>query len=379
MKVDIVVPSAGESVTEATIAEIMVQSGEAVADGAEILELETDKANQIIYAPSAGKVEILVKVDDVVKVGQVIATIDTEAAAAAPPPEEKAPEPPKPVEPKVEEKPPEPPPKAPAPPADGPPARVTEDEYLASIDEKPQATPAPAPTQEEQTRKRMSGVRRTIAKRLVEAKNQTAMLTTFNEVDMTKIMEMRAKEKDPFEKKHGVKLGFMSFFAKACSSALKEFPDVNAYIDGNEIVYNPKQNIGVAVSTDKGLFVPVIRDCASLAFHEIESAIGNFAVQAKEGSLPIESMEGGTFTITNGGIFGSLLSTPILNPPQSAILGMHAIVKRPVAVDGEVVIRPMMYLALSYDHRIVDGKESVRFLVHIKEHLEDPAKLLLDY
>lgn len=241
------------------------------------------------------------------------------------------------------------------------------------------AAPKPPVAKDEQTRKRMSGVRRTIARRLVEAKNQTAMLTTFNEVDMTKIMEIRAKEKEQFMKKHDVKLGFMSFFVKACSSALEEFPEVNAYIEGNEIVYNPKQNIGVAVSTDKGLFVPVIRDCGTLEFHEIEKAIGDYATKAREGSLSIDTMEGGTFTITNGGTFGSLLSTPILNPPQSAILGMHAIVKRPVAIDNQVVIRPMMYLALSYDHRIVDGKDSVRFLVHIKEHLEDPAKLLLDY
>lgn len=224
----------------------------------------------------------------------------------------------------------------------------------------------------------MSGLRRTIAQKLVEVKNTTAMLTTFNEVDMSAVMKIRSDQKDQFEKKFGVKLGFLSFFVTACSSALKAFPEVNAYIEKEEIVYNDSHHIGIAVSTEKGLFVPVLRDCQSLSFAQIESEVMVFAKKAREGSIGIADLQGGTFTITNGGVFGSLLSTPILNPPQSAILGMHKIQERPVAVGGQVVIRPMMYLALSYDHRIIDGKEAVGFLVHIKECLENPSKLLLE-
>jgi len=225
----------------------------------------------------------------------------------------------------------------------------------------------------------MSGLRRTIAKRLVEVKTTTAMLTTFNEVDMSKVMEFRAREKDAFLKKHDVKLGFMSFFVKAATQALRALPDVNAFIEGDEIVYNEKAHIGVAVSTDKGLMVPVIRNADDLSFAEIEKQLSTYAKKAREGAMSVDDMQNGTFTITNGGVFGSMLSTPILNPPQSAILGMHNIVKRAVVVDDQIVIRPIMYLALSYDHRIVDGKEAVTFLVHMKENLEDPERMLLDF
>jgi 2-oxoglutarate dehydrogenase E2 component (dihydrolipoamide succinyltransferase) len=225
---------------------------------------------------------------------------------------------------------------------------------------------------------RMSGLRRTIATKLVEVKNTTAMLTTFNEIDMTQIMTIRSEEKEQFEKKYGVKLGFLSFFVRACSLALKAFPDVNAFIEGEDIVYQDSHHIGIAVSTEKGLFVPVLRGCEVLSFPQIESGVLQFAKKAREGKIGIEDLQGGTFTITNGGVFGSLLSTPILNPPQSAILGMHKIQQRPVVIDNQIVIRPMMYLALSYDHRIIDGKEAVGFLVHVKESLENPAKMLLE-
>jgi 2-oxoglutarate dehydrogenase E2 component (dihydrolipoamide succinyltransferase) len=224
----------------------------------------------------------------------------------------------------------------------------------------------------------MSSLRKTIAAKLVEVKNKTAMLTTFNEVDMTKVMEVRTKEKDSFQQKYSVKLGFMSFFVKATVSALKAFPEMGAFLEGDEIVGFTSCNIGVAVSTEKGLMVPVIQNCETLSFGAIEKSLEVFAKKAREGHIAFDDLRGGIFTITNGGVFGSLLSTPILNPPQSAILGMHAIVKRPIAVGDQVVIRPMMYLALSYDHRIIDGKEAVQFLVHIKENLEDPSKLLLD-
>lgn len=385
MSVEITVPPVGESITEATVSVIMKQNGESVAKDEEILELETDKVNQVVHAPEAGVLNLTVKVDDVVQIGQVIGSIDTAGATAATP--AKAAEKPK-ETPKTEPSETAPPPKAPSKPAETPQkgARVFEDEYLSQSPEKAEKSPptarltpsAPKALKEGQKRERMSGLRKTIAKRLVEVKNTTAMLTTFNEVDLTKVMSIRSKQKDDFEKKHGVKLGFLSFFVTACSSALKEFPDVNAYIDGDEIVYNDSHHIGIAVSTDKGLMVPVLRNCEERSFAEIESGVMDFAKKAREGKIGIEDLQGGTFTITNGGVFGSLLSTPILNPPQSAILGMHAIKKRAMVVDDEIVIRPMMYLALSYDHRIVDGKEAVSFLVHVKDCLEEPSKMLLE-
>lgn len=371
MKVDIVVPSAGESVTEATVAQILKENGTFVQKEEEILELETDKVNQVLYAPESGVLHLTVSVDDKVTPQQVIGTVDTEGKGTASPKKEE----------KKSEAPPPPPPSAPSSPSPG--ARRSVDSYVNSLG-KEKATPAtpppPAPkipTDSTQERKRMSGLRRTIAKRLVEVKNQTAMLTTFNEVDMSAVMEIRSREKEAFEKKHQVKLGFMSFFVKACTAALKELPDVNAFIDGEEIVYNKSCHVGISVSTPKGLMVPVLKHAEKLTFAGVERGIVEFAKKAREGGITIEDLQGGTFTITNGGVFGSMLSTPILNPPQSAILGMHNIVKRAVVVNDQIVIRPMMYLALSYDHRIIDGKEAVTFLVRVKETLEKPERLLL--
>ena len=365
MKVEIKVPPAGESVTEATVATILKPTGSFVSKDEEILELETDKVNQIVHAPETGILTLSVALEEKVSIDQVIGTIDTEGkgTTAAPPPkkEEPAPKPPK-----MEEG-----------------VRRSPESYIASFESPPPPKASPTappkkPTQEgEQTRKRMSGLRRTIAKRLVEVKNQTAMLTTFNEVDMSAIMHIRSEEKDTFLTKHGIKLGFMSFFVKAVTSALIEFPDVNAFIDGDEIVYNHTYHIGISVSTEKGLLVPVVRNCNLLTFAEIEKAIQEYAIKARAGSISIDDLQGGSFTITNGGTFGSMLSTPILNPPQSGILGMHNIVKRAVVVEDQIVIRPMMYLALSYDHRIIDGKEAVSFLVRVKENLEKPERLLI--
>lgn len=377
MKVDIQVPSAGESVTEATVAQILKENGTFVQKEEEILELETDKVNQVLYAPEAGVLNLTVSVDDTVTPNQVIGHIDTEGKGegAAPPPL------------KQEEPSAAPPQKAP-PPLSGEGARRSVESYVASLGETkkdaPPPSPAPAspkapppPKQEGQTRKRMSGLRRTIAKRLVEVKNQTAMLTTFNEVDMSAVMEIRSREKEAFQKKHDVKLGFMSFFVKACVAALKEIPDVNAFIDSDEIVYSEGCHISISVSTPKGLMVPVLKHAEKLTFAGVEKGIQEFAAKAREGKIAIEDLQGGTFTITNGGVFGSMLSTPILNPPQSAILGMHNIVQRAVVIDGKIEIRPMMYLALSYDHRIIDGKEAVTFLALVKEMLEKPERLLL--
>lgn len=370
MKVEIKVPPAGESVTEATVATILKPTGSYVSKDEEIIELETDKVNQIVHAPEAGVLTLNVALEEKVSIDQVIGTIDTEGkSTGAPLPqkkEEAAPPPPVAKPSKIEEG-----------------VRRSPESYIASLEasQPPIAPVAPLPTKPvatgEQTRKRMSGLRRTIAKRLVEVKNQTAMLTTFNEVDMSAIMHIRSQEKESFLSKHGIKLGFMSFFVKAVTSALIEFPDVNAFIDGDEIVYNHTYHIGISVSTEKGLLVPVVRNCDELTFAEIEKAIQDYAKKARAGLISIDDLQGGSFTITNGGTFGSMLSTPILNPPQSGILGMHNIVKRAVVVDDQIVIRPMMYLALSYDHRIIDGKEAVSFLVRVKENLEKPERLLL--
>jgi 2-oxoglutarate dehydrogenase E2 component (dihydrolipoamide succinyltransferase) len=371
MQVEITVPMIGESVTEAVVGSLLVKSGSYVYSGEELLELETDKVNQALYAAESGEVHFTVSSGETVKVGQKLGFIETDAKA----PEKKT------AEVKKEEA-KKPVVDVPLPKASEEGARKMAEDFIKTLD-----TPS-IPKKEEsnpiredsvgKTRKKMSGLRKTIASKLVEVKNKTAMLTTFNEVDMSAVMTIRAKEKEDFEKRHGVKLGFMSFFVKAAVAALKEHPMINSYIEGDEIVTFHSYDIGVAVSTDKGLFVPVIKDCDKKSFGQIEQEILLQAKKAREGSTTIEDLKGGSFTITNGGVFGSLLSTPILNPPQSAILGMHSIVKRPIAVDDEVVIRPMMYLALSYDHRIVDGKDAVLFLIHIKEILEDPARLLLD-
>lgn len=372
----------GESVVEAIVSSILKPTGTAVKADEEILELETEKVNQVLYAPAAGVLTLTVKLQDTVKIGQVIGYIDTEAKGqpTAPKPAEApkaatpTPEPMK-MQPVHENK------------ADATGARKSVDSFVAEVTQPKAAAPAPLPaapapkiTTKEgtATRKKMTSLRKTIAQKLVEVKNQTAMLTTFNEIDMSAVMAIREKEKENFQKRYGVKLGFMSFFVKGVVAALKAVPEINAMIDGDEIITFQTYDIGVAVSTEKGLLVPVVRDCDKLSFGEIEMAIDGYAKKARAGKVSVDDMRGGTFTITNGGVFGSLLSTPILNPPQSGILGMHAIVKRPVAVKDEVVIRPMMYVALSYDHRIVDGKEAVLFLVNLKQALEEPARLLLD-
>lgn len=373
----------GESVSEATVSNILKPSGTLVKLDEELLELETDKVNQVLFAPKAGQLTLTVKKEDVVKVGDVIGFIETDVApapstapSAAPPQPPPAPATPPP--PSAVAKPPVTQASAAQPYQES--ARSMMPEFAASIKEGPKAPPlsAPKPAQETVTRKKMSSLRKLIATRLVDAKNTTAMLTTFNEVDMTAVMAIRAQEKDNFLKKHGAKLGFMSFFVKGTIAALKSIPQVNASIDGDEIVTYSTYDIGVAVSTDRGLMVPVIRNCDQLNFGQIEKQIEAYAKKAREGTISIDDLRGGSFTITNGGIFGSLLSTPILNPPQSAILGMHSIVKRAVVINDQIVIRPMMYLALSYDHRIIDGKEAVLFLVHLKQSLEDPSRLLLD-
>ena len=405
MSKEIRVPALGESVTEATIAKWFRQAGEAVKADEPLVELETDKVTVEVPAPASGKLSSIdAAPGTTVNVGAVLGLIEEGAAGAAP---AKAAEAPKKVE-------------APAPAAKaaeaplspavrkmveenkvdtsavagtGKDGRLTKGDVIAHL-EKPAAevkplvipaTPAPAPRvaagpadAAREERVKMSRLRLTIARRLKDAQNTAAMLTTFNEVDMTATMALRNQYKDLFEKKHGVKLGFMSFFVKACIQALKEIPAVNAEIDGDDIVYKNFYHVGVAVGTEKGLVVPVLRDADMLSFAGVEKTIADFGKRARDGQLQIAEMQGGTFTISNGGVYGSLMSTPILNAPQSGILGMHKIEERPVVVNGQIVVRPMMYLALSYDHRIVDGKEAVTFLVRVKENLEDPQRTILD-
>ncbi|MEI8300604.1 MAG: dihydrolipoyllysine-residue succinyltransferase [Chlamydiota bacterium] len=372
MKIEIKVPSVGESVTEVTVARILKENGALVQKNEDLIELETDKVNQVITAPESGQWIAEVKIQDRITIGHLLGIIDTDKAVASKDitqkPAEKVvvavPISPQIAQPAFEttEK-----------------ARKSEEQYLQTLGKKEASTPSSTPKVSlgGEKRVKMSGLRKTIAQRLVEVKNTTAMLTTFNEVDMSQIIAIRGQEKEGFEKLYGVKLGFLSFFVRACSSALKKFPEVNAYLEGDEMVYHDHQHIGIAVSTDKGLLVPVLRGCEELTFAQIEGGVADFAKKARDGKIGIQDLQGGTFTITNGGVFGSLLSTPILNPPQSAILGMHKILERAVVVEGQIVIRPMMYLALSYDHRIIDGKEAVGFLVHVKECLENPSKLLL--
>jgi len=410
---DIKVPTLGESVTEATVSRWLKKPGEAVAMDEALVELETDKVNVEVNATAAGVMgEQAVAEGATVNVGALLGTISeggapaakpaAQAPAATPQAAPAAPAAPTPAAPAgadalassgpaarklVEDNKLDPA----AIPATGKDGRLTKGDVLAAIETpKPAAAPAPAPAPKpaqpsgprpeaaREERVKMTRLRQRIAERLKEAQNTAAMLTTFNEVDMSQVMAMRAAYKDTFEKRHGVKLGFMSFFVKAAIAALKEFPSVNAEIDGTDIVYKNYYDIGVAVSTPTGLIVPVIRDADHHSFADIEKSIGDLGLRAREGKLAIEELQGGTFTITNGGTFGSLMSTPILNPPQSAILGMHKIQDRPVAIDGKVEIRPMMYLAVSYDHRIIDGREAVSFLVRIKDAIEDPKRLLLD-
>lgn len=388
--VDVTVPSMGESVAEGTIASFAKQVGDAVSKDETIAEIETDKVALEVPASADGVIaEWLVAEGDGVTPGAVIARISAGAsaapAAAAPAPATAAPAATgeRPVAPSVRRISAE----AGVNPADipgtGREGRATKADALAYVN-TPKAAAAPAEAKPprdlgpREERVRMTRLRQTIARRLKEAQDTAAMLTTFNDVDMTAVMELRKTYKDAFLEKHGVKLGFMGFFTKAVVAALKEIPAVNAEIDGTDIIYKNHYDVGMAVGTERGLVVPVIRDCDELSLAGIEAELGNVAKKARDGTLSIADMQGGTFTITNGGVYGSLMSTPILNPPQSGVLGMHRIEKRPVAIDGQVVIRPMMYLALSYDHRIVDGKEAVTFLVRVKQALEDPERMLLE-
>lgn len=388
------VPNVGESVSEVTIASWMKQPGDAVKKDEAIVELETDKAAQELVAPESGVMgDILVAEGEVAAVGQTICTLLAGASggASAAPAAATVPAPAASAKPASG--------KAPMPSADriikengldagsitgtGKDGRITKGDALAAKANPAPAAKAPAPAAPRELgpreeRVRMSRLRQTIARRLKEAQNTAAMLTTYNEVDMTNIMEMRKQYKELFIKKHGVKLGFMSFFVKACVQALKDVPAVNAEIDGTDIIYKNYYDISIAVGTPKGLVVPVLRDCDERSLGGIEKGIGELGAKARDGQLSMDDMMGGTFTISNGGVYGSLMSSPILNPPQVGILGMHKIEKRAVVIDDQIVIRPMMYLALSYDHRIVDGKEAVTFLVRVKECLEDPERLLLD-
>ena len=395
---EIRVPTMGESVTEATIGQWLKQPGESVSADEPLVELETDKVAQEVMAPSDGVlVEIVAQEGDVVEVGALLAMLDAnaEATATATPAE---------TAPAKEESAPAADTNGEMPPAPSAAKMMAESnidpasvagsgkrgqilkEDVMSAKSAPAPAPVPAaaraPSSEDdaprEERVRMTRLRQTIARRLKDAQNTAAMLTTFNEVDMSAVMELRKKYKDLFEKKHGVKLGFMGFFTKAVCHALEEIPAVNAEIDDTDIIYKNFAHIGVAVGTDKGLVVPVVRDADQMSIAEIEKEIGNLGRKARDGDLSMADMQGGTFTISNGGVYGSLMSTPILNAPQSGILGMHKIEPRPVVRDGEIVVRPMMYLALSYDHRIVDGKEAVTFLVRVKESLEDPERLVLD-
>ncbi len=391
--VDVMIPQIGESITSVFIARWLKKPGEAVREGDAIVELDSDKASMEVPAPSSGVLsEALAEEGDEIDIGAVVARIDETAEAAAPAPAEAS---------------------APSAEAEaasdggavragpaarqeasqrgvdlgalkgtGPRGRVTTSDVRSSASEAkpsaPQVSTAPAAAGPRTERVAMSPLRRTIARRLVEAQNTAAMLTTFNEVDMSPVMALRKRYQDKFVAKNGIKLGFMSFFVKAAVEALKAFPAVNGEVDGNDIIYKNYYNIGVAVSGPKGLVVPVLRDADQLSFAQTELGISALAGKARDNKLRLDDFQDGTFTISNGGVFGSMMSTPILNPPQVGILGMHNIVQRPVGVDGQVVLRPMMYLALSYDHRIIDGREAVSFLVRIKECIEDPQRILLE-
>ena len=398
MAKDLIVPALGESVTEATVSKWLKQVGESVKADEPVVELETDKVSVSVPSPESGILsEIKIQAGNTVNVGAVLGTVGAGTASVTKKEPVKAPEPakPKPVEAPVKKI-------VEAPvskkeilsPAvkriveekridistisgSGRDGRILKGDLLESMG-LPSAPSAARASRGDEERVKMTRLRATIAKRLKEAQNNAAMLTTFNEIDMSRIIEMRAEYKDGFQKRYGVKLGFMSFFVRSCVEALKAFPIINAEIQQDEIVYKNYYNIGVAVGTEKGLVVPVVRDADELSFADIEKQIITLGEKAKTGQLSIEELQGGTFTITNGGIYGSMLSTPILNPPQSGVLGMHNIVQRAVVVEGKVEVRPIMYLALSYDHRIIDGKDAVSFLVRVKEYLEDPRRLFLN-
>ncbi len=418
---EIKVPSVGESITEGKLLRWMKPEGAYVQANEPLFELETDKATTEVPSPAAGVLHIRATAGAQVQVGAVVGTIEEKAAPPAPEekkpaatPRDQLPAKPEPAK--------SPPPAVPATaPVVSPAARhlaasegvdvnnltgsgrggrILKEDVLAQLESRRPAAPASPPPAaaslvpavppttpvlvpptafpaRPETRQPMSGIRQRIAERLVQAQHTAAILTTFNEIDMSAVMALRARYKETFQKKHGVSLGFMSFFVKACSEALRAFPLVNARIEGSEIVLPGYHDMGIAVSTDKGLMVPVLRNAQALSFAEIEKGIAELGEKARSGKITVPDLQGGTFTITNGGVFGSLLSTPILNPPQSGILGMHAIQKRPVAIDDQVVIRPMMYVALSYDHRLIDGREAVSFLVRVKECVENPERLLL--
>ena len=412
--IELMIPALGESISSVTFAKWLKPDGAVVQMDEPICEIETEKANQELTAEKAGKLSWVAKEGEDLNVGALFGKIDTDASADAAPAAPAAASTPTPIPPTA----PAPIPTAPAPAASAatghpspaaakilteggiPPTdvngsgvggRITKEDAQKAVANKAAApatavkpaSPAPAPVStasfsRDEHRQRMSRMRRTIAKRLVSAKNNTAMLTTFNEVDMTGIMNLRETYQEAFVAKYGIKLGFMSLFAKACAKVLLEMPDVNAMIDGEDVIYHDFADISIAISTPNGLVVPPVRNVESLKFHEVELKIKELSAKARDGKLSLDEMSGGTFTITNGGIFGSLMSTPIINEPQSAILGMHAIKDRPMVVDGAIQIRPMMYLALSYDHRVIDGSTSVTFLVKVKDLLEDPTKLLLD-
>ena len=426
-QIDVKVPAVGESITEATIGSWLKKTGDFVKQGEEILSLDTDKASVEVVAEQSGQLETLVAEGDTVEIGAVIAKINTAAVAAASAASHSSPSSPTSSTAQVQA--------APSPtldrspnanhlspavqrivstenlnpetiPGSGKGRRITKEDALKAVSQSttgtasqtlptPPIPPAPptvpeAPktiqpdaTSKAQTKdgvrvEKMSRLRQTIARNLKEVQQTAAILTTFNEVNMRPVMDIRSKYKDAFKEKHGVSLGFMGFFVKACCHALQSFPAVNAVIKGDELHYFESVHMGIAVGTEKGLMVPVIRQAQAMGVAEIEMAIRNFATKARDGKIGVDDLTGGTFTITNGGVYGSLMSTPILNPGQSAILGMHKIEDRPVVLDGEIVVRPMMYLALSYDHRIIDGKEAVSFLVSVKDHLEDPVRLLLE-
>lgn len=430
MKYEVKVPAVGESVTEATIGQWLKKNGEAIKRNDVLMLLETDKASVEVVSEQDGVLFINVEEGKTVPIGTVVATIDTEAkptTASAPAAKEAPKEAPARATASSAPPTPQPSPAAARPggageihpdlknhlspavqkivtekgldpstiPGTGRGGRLTKGDALsASASATPTAGPAPAakgpapsipstpsrapsPSRGQQ-RVPMTTIRRKIAERLVQSQQTTATLTTFNEIDMSKVMELRAKYKDKFKERYGVSLGFMGFFVKASVEALKAIPAVNAFVEGNDLIYNNYCNIGVAVGTDRGLIVPVIKDADLMSIAQIEGAIRDFAVKARDGKITVDDLTGGTFTVSNGGVYGSLMSTPILNPPQSGILGMHKIEERPVAVNGKVEVRPMMYVALSYDHRVIDGKEAVTFLVKIKEGVEDPERLLLE-
>jgi len=426
MAIDIIIPSVGESVQEAVLAEWFKQDGDSVQKDEALLVIETDKVTLEVVAEESGMLKILVPEGETVAIGAVVGQIDTVQATAAPSASEPAPkvEPekaetsktPTPAEPAKAAPSPapsvEPPTQKPAPvdmqlsPAvrrlvaeknldisrisgTGPGGRISKGDVLLYLEEAPAGMPeaVQAPVCEDpmdsmaapaEKRVAMTPIRKRIAERLLESKQNTAMLTTFNEIDMQQAMAMRARYKEAFQKKHDVSLGFMSFFIKACVEALKEIPEINAFVDNSDIIYHNYQHIGVAIGSDRGLVVPVIRHTERLSFADIEKAIIDYVQKIKANRLELADLEGGTFTVSNGGVYGSLLSTPILNMPQSGILGMHKIEKRPVVVEDEIVIRPMMYVALSYDHRIVDGKGAVTFLKRVKEFVENPERIVLE-